>query len=748
MAVEVERLLAATMSGDATAVAQYIMVHSVPPDATNAAGFTPLIVAAQAGHASIVRQLLQCHRALPDLALPTGMTALMMASHKGHARVVQMICEHRANVSAVMSDGKTAMVIAIESGHADVVDVLINCGSHFQNNAGSMLAPQPPLHIAACRGQEEIVRRMLSRGRGMAVTTAASGATALHAAMYCQGVVANDVPKMRAVVELLIADGGVPIEAEAEGKTALLVAVAVGGDGGIVRALLGATVAACSARGSSCRTSHARNAYVHAAATFEPSGLLSDLFDAARKERLGGSEGLLPDSDGDEVVARESLARAVLQSDWRALGQLTEPVSPQQQEESCKASACDTRGGLITSAPTMASVATSATALQLAALRGDARAVRALLLSRRVRWSADELWAAFSVAKDRTVSEHLRGALPPGSGPGVSAPNHPLFERLAWEPTAGNFRYNASDGEAMADALAEASAFYGIACETRLATFRHASAREPLRGNRITRRLDPRAPFCSVPMRTALSLATARAVGFDGLHELCLANVPQAASWSCELVSLSLFAMHQRESTAAYLLPLARMILPFDKGEDALLPLTWPPDSPALARLTPLQREAIRRRRETITKTITTLWPLAFRRFGSLLRAACPSVGRYHQGPRPRCSLHAIFSADRLLRMCAAVHARAAGRDGVFHPIATMNHPAQASERRQIAVLSTDLVAQRHLLYTWRTLEPGDEVLYQYATPGGQHACREEFFATYGFAVEGMRSCLADELLT
>ena len=53
-------------------------------------------------------------------------------------------------------------------------------------------------------------------------------------------------------------------------------------------------------------------------------------------------------------------------------------------------------------------------------------------------------------------------------------------------------------------------------------------------------------------------------------------------------------------------------------------------------------------------------------------------------------------------------------------------------------------MAQRHLFYPWRSLEPGQEVLYRY---DGLDHCAEEFLATYGFALPGARPCLESELL-
>ena len=173
--MDVERLLSAAMAGDVDAVNHLIVVNNMPPDASNAAGFTPLIVAAQAGRASIVQALLQKHKALPDLALSTGMTALTMAAHKGHAQIARALCDHGAR--APRPNGKTALTIAIEEGHPDVVDALLDCNGLMDDHASTQ---QPPLHLAACHGQTEIARRLLSRDPGVAAITAASSMGVEH----------------------------------------------------------------------------------------------------------------------------------------------------------------------------------------------------------------------------------------------------------------------------------------------------------------------------------------------------------------------------------------------------------------------------------------------------------------------------------------------------------------------------------------------------------------------------------------
>jgi len=138
---------------------------------------TPLSYAAQNGHEAVVQLLLE-HKADVSAKDNNRWTALHIAAVYGHEAVVRLLLEHKADVGAKDNDGWTALHIAAVYGHEAVVRLLLEHKADVGAKDNDGLTA---LHLAAVYGHEAVVQLLLERKADVGAKDN-NGWTALHLA--------------------------------------------------------------------------------------------------------------------------------------------------------------------------------------------------------------------------------------------------------------------------------------------------------------------------------------------------------------------------------------------------------------------------------------------------------------------------------------------------------------------------------------------------------------------------------------
>ena len=162
--------------------------HGAPIDARNVDGGTALFAAAEGEKHSTVALLLQ-RGADPNLTGRSGLTPLIAAAFKGNDRIVEILLAHRADPRVIDATGKSAMVYAAARGFDAIVQRLLDAGVDARARAGN-----------------DLTALMWAAGHDEGVGPAA----------------------VERVVDLLLMHGAVLEAADNRGRTALMIAAALG----------------------------------------------------------------------------------------------------------------------------------------------------------------------------------------------------------------------------------------------------------------------------------------------------------------------------------------------------------------------------------------------------------------------------------------------------------------------------------------------------------------------------------------
>ena len=106
-----EQLFDAARRGDVPAL-QAALAAGVPVDATNAKGFSALILASYDNHLDATRCLLDAG-ANPNHQDSTGNSALMGVSFKGYPEIARLLIGRGADVNLQSGNGGTALLLAV-----------------------------------------------------------------------------------------------------------------------------------------------------------------------------------------------------------------------------------------------------------------------------------------------------------------------------------------------------------------------------------------------------------------------------------------------------------------------------------------------------------------------------------------------------------------------------------------------------------------------------------------------------------
>lgn len=138
--------------GDVADVSKVCELFPELINASDAKGYTPLIIAAYNDQKEVVDLLLE-KGALPDSQDISGNTALMGAAFRGHIEIVRRLLAAGADVNARNGQGAPALTFAATFGQLDIARLLL------ENGADSTLADS--------RGKSAFDHAMLQENEAM-----------------------------------------------------------------------------------------------------------------------------------------------------------------------------------------------------------------------------------------------------------------------------------------------------------------------------------------------------------------------------------------------------------------------------------------------------------------------------------------------------------------------------------------------------------------------------------------------------
>lgn len=219
------QLARAVEQGDVPRTRELLMSGS-DPNARTPEGVPVLEKAIRAGQTGIAELLIDHGSDVNGRDPTTGSTALMAAALLGHSQLVTLLLANGADIDARTANNATALGMAALAGQVEVTNILLSRGAGTTaDRAGALVA-------AAWAGHEQILRILVSSGAPVEGARNMDGQTALLAA-----IAASRYNARRSIVQLLLAEGANPEAVDADGRTALILAVSVG-DGELVPILI------------------------------------------------------------------------------------------------------------------------------------------------------------------------------------------------------------------------------------------------------------------------------------------------------------------------------------------------------------------------------------------------------------------------------------------------------------------------------------------------------------------------------
>lgn len=122
-----EDVFNAARNGDTKTLAK---LHSLNPDtinATNAQGYSPVILACYYNQVDLLDLLLTYKVRLNDVQ--NSPTALQAAAYKGFTKCVEMLLKYGANPNIVDANGTSPLIYAVQFNHQAIAQMLIKNGA-------------------------------------------------------------------------------------------------------------------------------------------------------------------------------------------------------------------------------------------------------------------------------------------------------------------------------------------------------------------------------------------------------------------------------------------------------------------------------------------------------------------------------------------------------------------------------------------------------------------------------------------
>ncbi|KAH3745355.1 Ankyrin repeat protein [Pelomyxa schiedti] len=151
-----------------------------------AAGATPLFVASQGGHAEVVELLIKAGADVDAPGAGADATSLFAASAAGHANVVAILIDrgHADTNKPRKSDGASPIFAACANGHVSVVELLVARGADPRRPLPKLRLT--PLHIAVIMGHAHVVAALLRAGVAADGMEEGAGATECNDCSECE----------------------------------------------------------------------------------------------------------------------------------------------------------------------------------------------------------------------------------------------------------------------------------------------------------------------------------------------------------------------------------------------------------------------------------------------------------------------------------------------------------------------------------------------------------------------------------
>ena len=132
---------------------------------------SPLMLACIEGNATGVSTILARHDVNVNIIGKDGVTAISLACLQGNMEIVQMLLACReVNINKMTVDGVTPFTVSIFKGHSQITSLLmerteLRLGHEVETRhghiAGRDIDAIDPLHVAAAKGQVQIVRKLI-----------------------------------------------------------------------------------------------------------------------------------------------------------------------------------------------------------------------------------------------------------------------------------------------------------------------------------------------------------------------------------------------------------------------------------------------------------------------------------------------------------------------------------------------------------------------------------------------------------
>jgi ankyrin repeat protein len=151
-----QQLLIAAQNGNNETV-EALLSQSIPIDAIDCLGFTPLMCASLNGRKDAC-ELLLTHKANVNSRNDDGSTPLMLATRWGRKDVCKLLLTHNAQVGARNNADSTPLILATKHGHVDVCMLLLEANAQVgtRNNVGAT-----PLILAAINHYKDVCKCLI-----------------------------------------------------------------------------------------------------------------------------------------------------------------------------------------------------------------------------------------------------------------------------------------------------------------------------------------------------------------------------------------------------------------------------------------------------------------------------------------------------------------------------------------------------------------------------------------------------------